>query len=406
MTSSFRSFSLILIAVLFSLGCGVSSLLEDPGTTAPAASSPPSDARPAATAGTVNLPASATVVPAVIPTAVPVTGLDPEETVLVNLYERVSPSVAFITVQLNGTTQSTTGEASGSGFVLDQDGHIVTNNHVIEGASKVQVKLSDDINVQAKVVGRDPDTDLAVLQINAPRDALRPVPLGNSDTLRVGQRVVAIGNPFGFERAMSVGYVSAVGRVVRLTDSLYSLPELIQTDAAINPGNSGGPLLDTLGQVIGVTNLIFSRSGVNSGVGFAVPVETVKRVVPDLIKNGSFAHPFLGISADQDSINPDMAQQLSLPVQHGVLIQSVTPGGPADKAGLKGSTQRATYNGRPIQVGGDIIVAIDGHDVRTFDDVITYLAKFTKVGQIVQLSIIRGTAPQTVKLTLGERPPQ
>jgi 2-alkenal reductase len=397
---SLRSVALVLLALFFSLGCGVSSLLEEPGTTAPA---PPPANTPFAGAPPAPL---VTIVPVVVPTPVPVSGLDSEETLLVNLYERVSPSVVFVTVQLSGSTPATSGEASGSGFVLDQDGHIVTNNHVVEGASKVQVKFSDNLNVQAKVVGRDPDTDLAVLLVTVPKQALRPVPLGDSEALRVGQRVVAIGNPFGFERAMSVGYISAVGRVVQLTDSLYSLPELIQTDAAINPGNSGGPLLNTKGEVVGVTNLIFSRSGVNSGVGFAVPVETVKRVVPDLIKTGSFAHPYLGISADRDPINSDMAQQLSLPVEHGVIVQVVTAGGPAEKAGLRGSTQRATYNGRAIQVGGDIIVAIDGRDVHSFDDIITYLAKFTKVGQTVELSIFRGTTPQKVKLTLGERPRQ
>ena len=400
MNLSLRSFALVLLALFLSLGCGVSSLLEEPGTTAPAA--PPANT-PLAGAPPAPL---ATIVPVVVPSPVPVSGLDSEETLLVNLYERVSPSVVFVTVQLNGSTPASSGEASGSGFVLDQDGHIVTNNHVVEGASKVQVKFSDNLNVQAKVVGRDPDTDLAVLLVTVPKEALRPVPLGDSEALRVGQRVVAIGNPFGFERAMSVGYISAVGRVVQLTDSLYSLPELIQTDAAINPGNSGGPLLNTKGEVVGVTNLIFSRSGVNSGVGFAVPVETVKRVVPDLIKTGSFAHPYLGISADRDPVNSDMAQQLSLPVEHGVIVQVVTAGGPAEKAGLRGSTQRATYNGRAIQVGGDIIVAIDGRDVHSFDEIITYLAKFTKVGQTVELSIFRGTTAQKVKLTLGERPKQ
>jgi 2-alkenal reductase len=201
---------------------------------------------------------------------------------------------------------------------------------------------------------------------------------------------------------MSVGYISAVGRVVRLSDTLYSLPELIQTDAAINPGNSGGPLLNTKGEVIGVTNLIFSRSGVNSGVGFAVPVETVKRVVPELIKNGKYAHPCLGVTAPSDSINTDMADQLSLPVQRGVLIQEAK--GPAAKAGLIGGSRRATYNGRPIQVGGDIIVGIDNVEVHNFDDIITYLAKSTKVGQQVELAIMRGNSPLKVKVTLGERP--
>lgn len=393
--------ALILLAVFFSLGCGISSLLDNP---APADTTTRGDAATATLAvPSTNAQNSVpTATPLSVPTPLAATGLDSDELALVNVYERVSPSVVFINVLASGNSAANTGEASGSGFVIDMDGHIVTNDHVIAGASKIRVKFSGEIDVEGKVIGRDPDTDLAVLQVKVSTNVLHPVTLGDSNNLKVGQRAIAIGNPFGFERAMSVGYISAVGRVVRLQDSGYSLPELIQTDAAINPGNSGGPLLNAKGEVIGVTNLIFSRSGVNSGVGFAVPVESVKRVVPELIKNGKYAHPCLGITADRDSINADMAEQLSLPVQHGVLIQAVQ--GPAAKAGLIGGSRRVTYNGRTIQVGGDIITGIDGREVSNFDDVITYLAKNTKVGQQVELSIIRGTSPQKVKVTLGERP--
>jgi 2-alkenal reductase len=193
-----------------------------------------------------------------------------------------------------------------------------------------------------------------------------------------------------------------MGRVIRLSDSGYSLPELIQTDAAINPGNSGGPLLDARGQVIGVTTLIFSRSGVNSGVGLAIPVEAVKRVVPELIKNKTYAHPYLGVTGE--SITSDMAAQLSLPAQRGVLVVEARVGGPAAKAGIIGGTRRATYNGRTIMVGGDIITAIDGLQVKSFDDVIVYLAKQTKVGQTTELTILRDGKEQKVKVTLGDRP--
>ena len=389
--------SLLLVGALFSISCGLTSLLDNPSTPPPAGS----------TGSIVSATAASGAAPTQgpVPTAVPVTGLDSEESLLVNLYERVSPSVVFITVLVSGGTANTTGEASGSGFVLDNDGHIVTNNHVVENATKIRVRFSDTVNVEGKIVGRDPDADLAVLQVTVPAGTLHPVVLGDSETLRVGQRAVAIGNPFGFERALSVGYVSAVGRVIRLSDSGFSLPELIQTDAAINPGNSGGPLLDSKGQVIGVTTLIFSRSGVNSGVGLAIPVESVKRVVPELIKSGTFAHPWLGVSAFPDPITTDMADQFSLPAKSGALIQDVTAGGPAAKAGLRGGTKRATFDGTPLVLGGDMIVAIDGHEIRTFDDVIVYLAKNTKVGQTVQLSIVHGDGQQQkIPVTLGERP--
>jgi S1-C subfamily serine protease len=387
--------TVLLLGAIFSMGCGISSLLDSPGDTP----------GPAAPRGEAAAGPASTLAPIVIPTAIPVNGYDAEETLLINLYERVSPSVVFITVQLSGGSSSNaTGEASGSGFVLDGDGHIVTNNHVIENATKIRVKFSGALDVEGKVIGQDPDSDLAVLLVKVPAGVLRPVVLGDSSALRVGQRAVAIGNPFGFERAMSVGYVSAVGRVIRLADSGFSLPELIQTDAAINPGNSGGPLLDAKGQVIGVTTLIYSRSGVNSGVGLAIPVESVQRVVPELIKSGHFAHPWLGIAAYPQAINDDMAQQLSLPVQYGALIQDVTAGGPAAKAGLRAGTKRGTFNGQPVQLGGDIIVAIDGHEVRNFDDVIIYLAKNTKVGQQIEVTVVRDSGTQKVQVTLGERP--
>ncbi|MBI3733460.1 MAG: trypsin-like peptidase domain-containing protein [Chloroflexi bacterium] len=388
MRTSKKSLVMLGLSVLFSLSCGLSSLLDtNPDAGSNAASAP--------TAVVKTAPPQASA-----PTPVPVVGLDSEENVLVNLFERVSPSVVYITVL--GVSNNATAEASGSGFVLDTDGHIVTNNHVIDGASKIRVKFSNDDDFEAKVVGADADTDLAVIQVKAPAELLKAVTLGDSDSLKVGQRVVAIGNPFGFERAMSVGFISAVGRIVQLSDTGFSLPELIQTDAAINPGNSGGPLLNMKGQVIGVTNLIFSRSGVNSGVGLAIPVETVKRVAPVLIKDGRYAHSWLGISGQ--SINSDLAEQLSLPTQHGALVTDVTSGSPAAKAGLVGGSRRANFNGRPIQTGGDIITAIEGKEVRSFDDVIAYLAKNTTVGQQVELTIIRNGSAQKIKVTLAARP--
>ena len=317
-----------------------------------------------------------------------------EEQLLVNLYERVSFSVVNLAVS------TAFGGGTGSGFVLDTNGHIVTNNHVIEGADQILVRFADETVVEAELVGADVDSDLAVIRVDVPADLLREVRLGDSSTLRVGQRAIAVGNPFGLEQTMTTGIISALGRVVR-QESGFSLPFLIQTDAAINPGNSGGPLLNSRGEVIGVNTFIFSRSGSSSGVGFAVPVNTVKRVVPALIATGRYADPWLGISGL--SITPTVAEALALPVEQGILLQEVVPEGPADRAGLQGNDRQGQFDGAFLPTGGDIIVAIDGLDVRDMDDLIIYLAE-TIVGQTVTVDILRDGERQSLNLVLGERP--
>ena len=317
-----------------------------------------------------------------------------EEQLLVDLYERVSPSV------VNIAASTAFGGGTGSGFVLDSNGHIVTNNHVIEGAEQILVRFADDTLVEAELVGADADSDLAVIRVDVPMDLLREVRLGDSSALRVGQRAIAVGNPFGFEQTMTTGIISALGRVVR-QESGFSLPQLIQTDAAINPGNSGGPLLNARGEVIGVNTLIFSNSGSSSGIGFAVPVNTVKRVVPSLIATGRYDDPWLGISGL--SITPVVAEVLDLPVEQGILVQEVVAGGPADRAGLRGNDQQVEIDGAPVPTGGDIIVAIDGVELGDMDDLIVYLAE-TTVGQTVTLEIIREGEGQSVDLILAERP--
>ena len=321
---------------------------------------------------------------------------DAEEQLFIELYERVSPSVVHIAV----TTEGPNGGGTGSGFVLDTEGHIVTNNHVVENAESILVRFADGTTAEAELVGADADSDLAVIRVDVPSDRLHPVELGDSDALRVGQRAVAIGNPFGFEQTMTTGIVSALGRVIR-QDSGFSLPQLIQTDAAINPGNSGGPLLDSSGKVIGVTTLIFSRSGSNSGVGFAVPVNTVKRVVPSLIADGRYADPWLGIRGL--TITPLIAEELDLPVEKGILVQLVVEDGPADKAGLRGSDRQVEFEGGLLGTGGDVIVAIDGVVVEAMDDLIVYLAD-TMVGQTVTLTVWRDGKERKVEVTLEERP--
>ena len=324
----------------------------------------------------------------------PQTLADLEERLFVELYERVSPSVVHIAV----TTRSSSG--AGSGFVWDTEGRIVTNNHVVEDARRIVVSFADDTTAEAELVGADADSDLAVIKVDVPASRLHPVDLGDSDALRVGQRAIAIGNPFGFEQTMTTGIVSALGRVVRQENG-FSLPQLIQTDAAINPGNSGGPLLDSQGRVIGVTTLIFSNSGANAGVGFAVPINTVKRVAPSLIASGRYADPWLGIQGT--SITSLLAEELDLPVDQGVLVQSIVEDGPADKAGLRGGDQQVRFEGVALATGGDVIVAIDNAAVQDMDGLIAYLAD-KSVGQRVTLTVLRDGRRQRIQVTLGERP--
>jgi 2-alkenal reductase len=330
-------------------------------------------------------------------TSVPLaTQLLPEEQLLANVYTAVNPCVVNINMTM------AVGEGAGSGFVYDMQGHIITNNHVVEGADKIYVTFADGEMVPATVVGTDANSDLAVIKVDAAAAELHPVTLGESTTLRVGQMGIAIGNPFGLEGTMTVGIISALGRVVPASSSRYAMVDLIQTDAPINPGNSGGPLLDSAGRVIGVNTMIYSESGTSSGVGMAVPVDTVERVVPQLLEAGSYAHPWLGLTGM--SVTPVVAQALSLPVEQGVLIESVVNAGPAEKAGLRGGAQEQTVDGVNMAVGGDIIVAIGGTEVRSFDDVVGHLARNTQAGQKLEITVLRDGQRQTFAVTVGERP--
>jgi len=296
-------------------------------------------------------------------------------------------------------------QGTGSGFVLDKAGHIITNNHVVADAEEVQVMFSDGTSVRARVIGTDPDSDLAVIKVDVPSSELYPLVLGDSDSLEIGQRAIVVGNPYGLRGTLTVGIISALGRSLPLgresevLGSRFTIPELIQTDAAINPGNSGGPLLDSQGQVIGV-NTAYDPDA--SGVGFAVPVNTVKRVVPRLIADGRYTYPWLGISGRDLSL--DLVEAMNLPVQRGAIVISVTPDGPADKAGLRGSGETVEKSGLELQIGGDVIVAIDGQPVLQFEDILVYIIRSTEVGQEVTLTIIRDRREQSVKVKLGERP--
>jgi len=330
---------------------------------------------------------------------------DAEEQLLIDLYKRVGPSVVSIIAEREDAPEGTTG----SGFIYDYEGSVVTNFHVVEGATRVLVLFSDDTEVQASVVGLDKDSDLAVLRLeDVSPDLLKPVDLGDSSQVQVGQRAVAIGNPFGdFAQSMTVGIVSAVGRVVRSPNSLFSNAELIQTDAAINPGNSGGPLLDSKGQVIGVNTLIRSTVQQSSGVGLAVPVNAVKRIVPILIARGYYPHPWLGIRGR--TIEYWLVEGLDLPVDRGALVTEVDLDGPSMAAGVRGGDRQV-----PLQVpghdepvfypaGGDIIIGIDDQQVNSFDDIITYL-QGAEVGQTVVLRILRDRGEIEIPVKLAERP--
>jgi S1-C subfamily serine protease len=353
---------------------------------------------------------AATSTPPSPPTRVPeslIIDADAEEQLLVNIYERVNPAVVNIDIAVRAL-DDLSGVGSGSGFVIDKQGHIVTNNHVVEDADQMRVTFADGIVAEAQLVARDEDSDLAVIKVDVDPDRLVPLELGNSSSLRVGQRVIAIGNPWDLGGTMTVGIVSALGRSLpgRITADLgfYSIPDLIQTDAAINPGNSGGPLLDSRGRVVGVNTAIRSEDRSNSGVGFAVPVDIVKRVVPALIDEGRYRYPYLGITANGNVTVAELSTELDLPVQHGVLISEVSSGQPAARAGLRGGTDEYNFLGQRVTIGGDIILAIDGYELRDFDDLIAYLVRETSVGQEVVLTILRDGETLQVSLTLGERP--
>ncbi len=342
---------------------------------------------------------SSPVVVVLTPTPLPpemVAQADVEEQLVINVAAQVSPAVVCV------TAPEQFGVCIGSGFIIDKDGHVVTNNHVAEASDELLVTLADEHTVPATLIGRDPGSDLAVLKIEVPAEGLVVAELGNSSSLQVGQRAIAIGNPFGLERTVTAGIISSLGRTLPRDDSGFWIAEVIQTDAAINPGNSGGPLLDSHGRVIGVNTAIRSSSGLNSGVGFAIPVDIVKRVVPDLISQGRYRHPWVGVSGE--TIRPEMIEALELPVENGVLIYTVEPDSPALKAGVQGGDREVLISGRLVIAGGDILVAIDGNQVKRFDDLINYLASRTKVGDDITLTLIRDGSEIEVRVTLEGRP--
>ncbi len=359
---------LVLVLTFSSLACQAIVKGEEPAAEAPA---------PA-------LPEAST--PAIPDTA-------GRQDLLVALYARVNPGVVLIRVNTE------TGRGQGSGFVYDTEGHIITNYHVVEEAQKVEVDFPSGYKTYADIVGTDLDSDLAVLKVEAPLRELHPIPLGDSDAVRVGETVVAIGNPFGYSGTMTVGIISGKGRTLNSmreanSGGFFSTGEILQTDAAINPGNSGGPLLNLKGEVIGINRAIqtnsfaFNGTPMNSGVGFAVASNIVKRVVPALIENGKFDYPYLGIAALPE-ITLMSQDELGLPQDWGVYITTVMPDSPADEAGLREE---------------DIITALDGKEVRDFGQLISYLFRFKSPGDTIQVTVLRRGVERDLSLTLGKRP--
>ena len=405
-----------------SASAGLSTLNQQLGNLLPRASAP------------VQVSAAASD-PAAVPQLMPpATDISDLQTALEQLYAAVNPTVVNIQVTMEVDTslleqfqglpdmpnmpdgqdtpdqQMPQQRGVGSGFVWDKQGHIVTNNHVVDGAEKVTVTFADGLTLEAEVVGRDPESDLAVIKVDASKADLRPITLADSTQLRVGQFAVAIGNPFGLEGSMSFGIVSALGRSLPTSSSAlglsgpsYTIPDIIQTDAPVNPGNSGGVLLDLQGNLIGVPTAIESAVRSSAGVGYAVPSIIVQKVVPELIENGAFVHPYIGLSGG--TLNTEVAKAMDLPEStRGVLVGAVSAGSPAEKAGLQGSDKEAEIDGEQVKVGGDVIVAIAGQPVKDFEDLTTYLARSGKVGQQVELTVIRDGQETTVTLTLAARP--
>lgn len=374
-----------------------------------------------------------------VQTAAPVVTVSDLQAALEQVYAAVNPSVVNIRVTMatdTGMLQELPGmpgmpnrqfpygqgapdqqmtpraTAEGSGFVWDKLGHIVTNNHVVDGATDITVTFADGTSLPAKLVGKDADSDLAVIKVDPGKVALQPVTVADSTQVKPGQLVVAIGNPFGLEGSMSFGIVSAMGRSLPVSSqtsdatgsaATYTIPDVIQTDAPVNPGNSGGVLLDLTGKLVGVPTAIESAVRSSAGVGFAVPSVIVQNVVPELIDNGAFEHPYIGIKGG--TLTSEVAQAMGLAdTQRGTLVVSVTTGSPAEKAGLRGSAKQAEIAGEQVEVGGDVITAIEGQPVKDFEDLTAYLARYGKVGQKVELTILRNGSTETVSLTLAARP--
>lgn len=384
------------LAALLLLGCSAVTTLQSVTVTTPTAT--PGAATPDAAPDAALEPSAVALIDAA--------GLDFAERRIVSVYDRVSPSVVSITTQVlrqDFFFNVVPEEGSGSGFVLDREGHILTNYHVIEGAERIDVAFGDQLSAPATVIGYDARNDVAVLKVALPSAALEPVMLGESDNLQVGQWAIAIGNPFGqFGRTLTTGVISALGRSLQGPDGRI-ISDVIQTDAAINKGNSGGPLLDSSGRVIGINSAIFSPTGTSAGVGFAVPVDTIKRMLPDLLSVGRYRHPWLGVRYAYN-ITPGLAEVLKLPTNTGLLLVQLYGSSPLAGAGVLGAQRQDIIGNQRVYTGGDILVAADGQAVTNLDQLESLLEKNYRVGDRVTLTIIRDGQTKDVTVELVEEP--
>jgi S1-C subfamily serine protease len=358
---------------------------------------------------------STTTVAAPLTAPVDAKSEDGSANVVNQIYKTDGQGVAFIESQIEAEEaesfnpfgevepESGGGTATGSGFVIDDEGHILTNNHVVEGASKVTVKLGDsEKTYDAEIVGTDPGTDIALLQVDAPASEIHPLTLGKSSEAEVGDPVVAIGNPFGLDRTVTSGIVSALQRQIQAPNG-FSISHVIQTDAAINPGNSGGPLINAAGEVIGINAQIATGGGGNGnvGIGFAIPIDTVRSEIEALKTKGEVEHAFIGISGG--TVTSELAKALNLPTDEGVIVQSVVKDGPADKAGIEAGSTSATINGEEVRLGGDIITEIDGKKLKSMDELVEII-QGSKPGDELELKILRDGQEKTADVTLGTQP--
>ena len=397
-TKSRKYWNLIVVSLLLlfaGIGCGLTGVPAFNPTPEPVLASP--------TATTASPVVTA------VPNESKTGAVNVLEAQVISVYEAVSPAVVNITNRsyvYSRFMQAVPQEGTGSGFVYDTEGHIVTNYHVVENAEELLVTLAGGQVHEAEIVGADPANDLTVIRIDAGADLPEPLALGDSDGLRVGQFVVAIGNPFGLEQTLTTGVVSALGRVIESSDGSF-IGEAIQTDAAINPGNSGGPLLDLEGRVAGVNSQIISPSGASAGIGFAVSANTVRRVIPELIARGYYPHPWLGtqmLTLTPATVEVLREAGMNVPVDTGLLVIEAVEGAPADKAGIQGGTRVVRIGRYQIPLDGDVIIAIDGELVNDYQDLTVYLETQTTVGDTVELTIIRDGVERAVQVTLEERP--
>ncbi len=320
---------------------------------------------------------------------------------LTQLFEQSELGVVSISVTKT-TPHGDTAAGVGSGFVFDKEGHIITNNHVVNDAKKISVTFVDGTSYRADIIGTDPYADLAVIKIDVNAEKLHPLPLGKSSDLKIGEQIAAIGNPFGLSGSMTSGIVSQLGRILPSQGTGFSISDVIQTDAAINPGNSGGPLLNMKGKVVGINTAIYSTDGSFSGVGFSVPSDIAMKIIPSLIKDGEYLHPWIGVTTT--NISPDIADALNIEEAKGVLVMTVVKDSPADKAGLRGSSQSTIVDETEFLIGGDVVLSMDGSDVRKIDDVLMHLQREKSVGDKLTLGVLRDGQMTDVVLTLEKRP--